>query len=67
MLGVLITVQAEGVVLQPTPKRLDQLLASIETPLDDDDLPPHSQPTGGLGKAALQPVYARAHDAAAAS
>ena len=38
---------------------LDQLLASIETPLDDDDLPPHSQPTGGLGKAA--------HDAAAAS
>ena len=46
-------------MLQPTPKRLDQLLASIETPLDDDDLPPHSQPTGGLGKAA--------HDAAAAS
>ena len=46
----------------------------------DDDLPPHTanrlagrlnfitQSTfGALGKAALQPVYARAHDAAAAS
>ena len=43
--GVLVTVGSEGVSLQPTPKRLEKIMASIQAALDDDDdddLPPHT-------------------------
>ncbi|CAE7923243.1 unnamed protein product [Symbiodinium sp. KB8] len=78
--GVLVSITRTGVVLQPTPARLQKVLTTIDTALAEDELAPDvasrlagrlnfvTQSTfGAVGKAALQPVYSRAHDAAAAS
>ncbi|CAE7511741.1 unnamed protein product, partial [Symbiodinium sp. KB8] len=78
--GVLVSITRAGVVLQPTPARLQKVLTTIDTALAEDELAPDvasrlagrlnfvTQSTfGAVGKAALQPVYARAHDVAAAS
>ncbi|CAE7931305.1 unnamed protein product, partial [Symbiodinium necroappetens] len=78
--GVLVSISRTGVVLQPTPARLQKVLTTIDTALAENELAPDvasrlagclnfvTQSTfGAVGKAALQPVYSRAHDAAAAS
>ena len=78
--GVLVSITRAGVVLQPTPARLQKVLTTIDTALAQDELAPDvasrlagrlnfvTQSTfGAVGKAALQPVYSRAHDAAATS
>ena len=78
--GVEMTIEAHGVSLRPTPSRVAKILRAIEAALETNTLQPHaaqklagrlsfaSQSTFGcLGKAALKPLYARAHDAAAES
>ena len=78
--GVEMSIEPDGVSLRPTPARVAKILRAIETALDKNKLQPHaaqklagrlsfaSQSTFGcLGKAALKPLYARAHDAAAES
>ena len=78
--GVEMTIEAHGVSLRPTPSRVAKILRAIEAALKTNTLQPHaaqklagrlsfaSQSTFGcLGKAALKPLYARAHDAAAES
>ena len=78
--GVEMSIEPDGVSLRPTPARVAKILRAIETALDKNKLQPHaaqklagrlsfaSQSTFGcLGKAALKPLCARAHDAAAES
>ena len=78
--GVLVAVGEEGVVLKPTPERIKKVTATIDEALRTDEMTPEvagklagrlnfiTQATfGALGKAALKPVYSRAHDAAAST
>ena len=78
--GVLVAVGEEGVVLKPTPERIKKVTATIDEALRTDEMTPEvagklagrlnfiTQATfGALGKAALKPVYSRAHDAAASA
>ena len=78
--GVLVAVGEEGVVLKPTPERIKKVTATIDKALRTDEMTPEvagklagrlnfiTQATfGALGKAALKPVYSRAHDAAASA
>ena len=75
---VLVAIGRDGVVLRPTPALW--ITRTIDDALATNELAPHTagrlagrlnfvtQSTfGAVGKAALQPVYARAHDAAATS
>ena len=78
--GVLVSIGEEGVVLKPTPERVKKVTATIDEALRTDEMTPEvagklagrlnfiTQATfGALGKAALKPVYSRAHDAAAST
>ena len=78
--GVLVSIGEEGVVLKPTPERIKKVTATIDEALRTDEMTPEvagklagrlnfiTQATfGALGKAALKPVYSRAHDAAAST
>ena len=75
-----MAVGEEGVVLKPTPERIKKVTATIDEALRTDEMTPEvagklagrlnfiTQATfGALGKAALKPVYSRAHDAAAST
>lgn len=73
MLGVIITTSADGVLLSPCPERTHKVCQWIATALHDDRLSPTTAQTlagkinflsstmfGKYGRAALQPIYARA-------
>ena len=76
--GVDVHVQAQGVTLSLTPGRIQKLLHAIRQALANDCLTPQEASRlagklafltqavfGSVGKAAIQPLYARSHDTTA--
>ena len=75
LLGVTISVKEEGIVLEPTPQRIQKVRAALQQALASDSLTPEEAARitgkinflnttmfGQLGASAMQPLYARARD-----